>query len=112
MQKTVCSLIICAIEKKQKLKVKSAAYTLAPVKYNPKFLRDCMLDRSQNNFLEIMNSPEFDSDLFGLTIKLFKWYEVDTKLVILDFYRQLIEETNHNIDDFSSFQNKNFFEII
>ena len=51
-----------------------------------------------------MKSPEFDSDLFALTIKLFKWYDLETKLVFLEFYRQLIEEGSslhhNNIEDY------------
>jgi hypothetical protein len=37
-----------------------------------------------------MRSKDFDKDIFGLTIRLFKWYDLETKLVFLDFYRQVI----------------------
>ncbi len=40
--------------------------------------------------LEVMRSKEFDKDIFGLAIRLFKWYDLETKLVFLDFYRQVI----------------------
>ena len=55
--------------------------------------------------LEVMASRDFDRDIFALAIRLFKWYSLETKLVFLDFYRQLIEESchGHNIEDFKSF---------
>jgi len=46
-----------------------------------------MKDRINNNVLEIIQSAEFEADLFGLTIKLYKWYDFSTKLVFLEFFR-------------------------
>jgi len=54
-----------------------------------------------------MASREFDRDIFALSIRMFKWYDIETKLVFLDFYRQLIEE-DHNIEDYKSFKEKLF----
>jgi hypothetical protein len=52
-----------------------------------------------------MRTREFDRDIFGLSIRLFKWYDIETKLVFLEFYRQIIEESclDHNIEDFKTF---------
>lgn len=104
LQKTLCSLIILSIERKQRLVNRSAVYGRNQVKYNPAFLKECLLDREHNNILEIMKSPEFDVDYFGLTIKLFRWYDTETKLILLEFYRQLIEEGSsfqgNNIEDY------------
>jgi hypothetical protein len=102
MQKTVISLIITAITKKQKLIHPNGSQ----LKYNPVYLKECLKDRTKNNILDIMKSRDFDRDIFGLTIKLFKWYDLDTKLVFLEFYRQVIEEgcLGHNISDFATFK--------
>lgn len=61
-----------------------------------------------------MRSKEFDKDIFGLTIRLFKWYDLETKLVFLDFYRQVIQEgcLDHNIGDFATFKEKNFLSFL
>ena len=73
-----------------------------------------MKDKSRLNMLEVMASRDFDRDIFALAIRLFKWYSLETKLVFLDFYRQLIEEScnGHIIEDFKSFQNKKFLEYL
>lgn len=66
-------------------------------------MKECLKDRERNNILDIMKSSEdFDNDLFELAIKLFRWYDLETKLVFLEFYRQLIEDIalSHNIEDF------------
>lgn len=49
-----------------------------------------------------MMGKDFDHDLFKLAIRLFKWYDTSTKMLILEFYRDLIEEwsLNSNIEDF------------
>jgi hypothetical protein len=86
MQKTVISLIISAINKSQRLIHPSGA----KLKYSPQYLKECLKDRKNNNMLEVMRSKEFDKDIFGLTIRLFKWFDLETKLVFLDFYRQVI----------------------
>ena len=86
MQKTVISLIISAITRYQKLQHPSGI----KMKYNPQFLKECLKDKQKNNMLEVMRSKEFDKDIFGLAIRLFKWYDLETKLVFLDFYRQVI----------------------
>ncbi len=86
MQKTVISLIISAINKSQRL----IHPTGMKLRYNPQFLKECLKDRKTNNMLEVMRSKEFDKDIFGLAIRLFKWYDLETKLVFLDFYRQVI----------------------
>ena len=70
-------------------------------------MKECLKDSEHTNFLEIMASREFDRDIFALSIRMFKWYDIETKLVFLDFYRQLIEE-DHNIEDFKSFMEKQF----
>ncbi len=57
-----------------------------------------------------MSSPEFDSDLFCITIKLFKWYNLETKLLFLSFFKVLIEEADLNNQD--DFKQKNFLETI
>ena len=69
MQKTIISLIIIAINKKQRL----THPTGSQLKYNVVYLKECLKDRVKNNMLDIMKSKEFDRDIFGLTIKLFKW---------------------------------------
>lgn len=72
-----------------------------------------MKDRTNNNVLEIIQSAEFEADLFGLTIKLYKWYDFSTKLVFLEFFRQLIEEgCAHNIEDFNTIHDKKFLEFM
>jgi hypothetical protein len=64
--------------------------------------------------LEIMKSKDFDRYIFGLTIKMFKWFNLETKLMFLEFYRQVIEEgcLGHNISDFSTFKDKNFMSFL
>lgn len=70
-------------------------------KFSPRIFLECVRDRSNNNILKAMSSADFDSDLFCLTIKLFKWYNVDTKLLLLSFFKVLIEEADlNNPDDF------------
>jgi|LauGreDrversion4_2_1035121.scaffolds.fasta_scaffold974392_2 hypothetical protein len=110
MQKTVISLIMTAISRCQVL-VHPAGFKL---KHNAQYLKECLKDRKNNNILEVMRSKEFDKDIFGLTIRLFKWYDFETKLVFLDFYRQVIQEgaLDHNIGDFSSFKGKNFLSFL
>jgi hypothetical protein len=83
-------------------------------KYNAVYLKECLKDRTKNNMLEIMKSKDFDRDIFGLTIKMFKWFNLETKLMFLEFYRQVIEEgcLGHNISDFSTFKDKNFMSFL
>jgi hypothetical protein len=61
-----------------------------------------------------MRSSDFDSELFSLTIKLFKRYDLETKLVLLDFYRQLIEEGNllTTIESFDAFKDLKFLHLM
>lgn len=47
-----------------------------------------------------------------MAVKLFYWYDYDTKLCFLEFYRHLIESIEHNIEDFDSFKDKNFRKIL
>lgn len=45
---------------------------------------------------------------------MFKWYDIQTKLVLLEFYRDLIEEGSltSSIEDYSSFSSKNFLGLM
>ena len=44
------------------------------------------------NCLQILNQQErFDSDLFDQALKLFPWYDFDTKLLLLDFIKQMLD---------------------
>ena len=103
MLKTMCSIIMVVVSRGRRI---------TGVKYNPAYLKECLKDHSKFNMLEIMSSREFDRDIFALVIRLFRWYDLETKLVFLDFYRQLIEESchGHNIEDFMTFQNKKFLD--
>jgi hypothetical protein len=58
------------------------------------------------------NSDAFDHELFGLTIKLFKWYDLETKKIFLDFYRQLIEDQIQcfNIEEVNTFKTVVFLD--
>ncbi len=40
-----------------------------------------------------MNDTEkFDKELFDQMLKLFPWYDLDTQLVFIDFFRNLMEK--------------------
>ena len=55
----------------------------------------------------------FDHDLFKLALRMFHWFDKDTKLCFLEFYRQALECTSdHNIEEFSSFKAKNFTQYM
>ena len=64
--------------------------------------------RGGNNYLD------FDHDLFGITIKLFRWYDSDTKKSYLEYFKHLIEEQcmSHNIEEIETFKDINFLERI
>jgi hypothetical protein len=108
----MCSLIITAIQRKPKLISPS---TNNIPHYNPAFLKECLKDQRNNNLLEWMQSTsEFDPDIFSIAIKLFRWFDIETKFLFLEFYRQLIEEgtNDHNIEDFNTFKEKKFLNFL
>lgn len=55
-------------------------------KYTPRYLTEFV--KSSTNCLQIINQHEkFDKDLFDHTLKLFPWYDLQTKLVLIDFFK-------------------------
>jgi len=70
----------------------------------------CVSDRAQNPVLETMCHQTFDADLFSIAINLFRWYDSDSKLLLLKFFRALIEEPDFSEPE--SFREKRFLEII
>lgn len=72
------------------------------MKFNPRTLIEFV---KENNCLNILNSEVFDHDLFRLTNKLFHWFDFDTKLLFLDFFKQLTDkkEGQENLNNHAKF---------
>lgn len=108
MKRTISSIILCALERRMRIKGRSTQTDLD--KYTPEGFLHCVSDRAQNPVLETMCHQAFDTDLFNIAINLFRWYDSDSKLLLLKFFRTLIEEPDFSEPE--SFRDKRFLDIL
>lgn len=108
MKKTITSLIVCSLERRMRIRVRSHQADLD--KYTPEGFLQCVSDRVQNPVLETMCHQSFDVDLFSIAINLFRWYDSESKLLLLRYFQALIEEPDFSEPE--SFREKPFLDVI